>query len=119
VLELVTLQKNLEKDGRLWMRFVYLLLNYHNNVYLSFTHYFNNQHITIKIFELRMPDRNMLTKPPNKKSLMIKPWKNIGKFDRISMYRLLLIFLVRKVPKSQNTHQVKTMATTMMKTIIK
>ena len=49
---------------------------------------FNNQHITIEIeiLELRMHDRNMLTKPPNKKSLMIKPWKNIGKFDRISMY---------------------------------
>ena len=82
---------------------------------------FNNQHITIEIeiLELRMHDRNMLTKPPNKKSLMIKPWKNIGKFVQISMDGLLLIFLARKVPKSQNTHQVKTMATTMMKTIIK
>ena len=47
VLELVTLQKNLERDGRAWMRFVYLLLNYHNNVYLFFAHYFNNQQITI------------------------------------------------------------------------
>ena len=55
---------------------------------------FNNQHITIEIeiLELRMHDRNMLTKPPNKKSLMIKPWKNIGKFVQISMDGLLLFF---------------------------